>query len=173
MSSIEEFILGVKNTPTFASITNITEVYMKKTSKGNRKFANPLLACGMLAQIESTYQILVNVNYQNMVNVVLKKDGKESLFESQSLWHGTGQYYHNCPFGRLARNVKNEQKYFVYSPFKCTAFRYLVNGREASETERIIIKNYSPEKTENLVEWRLVKLENIKRLAIDNKVFEI
>jgi len=173
MTTIEQFIIGVKNCATIATITNLTVAEMNRTSKNNRKFQNPLVACGMLVQIESTYQILVNVNYQNMVNVVLKNNGEEGLFQSQSLWNGTGQYYHNCPFGRLARNIKNEQKYFVYSPFKCTSFRYLVNGREASETEIKIIKNYSPKKTESLVEWRLVKLENIKRLAIDKKVFEI
>jgi len=161
---VEKFIISQRDNATFASVT--LNSVCKLLKKGNP------LANEKVTYI-AKYSILVNISYENRVNSQREREHKIANFISESLWNGMGEYYHNSPNGRLARHIGNGQKYFVYSPLKTKYFNYFVNGQPATEEQMTLIKAFTPKKQEsekqdvqNVIQWRLVRLENILSLSI-------
>jgi len=168
-TEIENFIISQKNNASFASVT------LKSVCKLLKR-GNPLV--NEKVTYIAKYSILVNISYENRVNNQREREHKTANFISESLWGGIGEYYHNSPNGRLARHIGNGQKYFVYSPLKSLSFQYFVNGLPATEEQITLIKEFTPKVTEsekqdvqNVIQWRLVKLENILSLSIGGNTF--
>jgi hypothetical protein len=173
---LEQFVMECKKGATFASIVIKKLVGMRKGTKNNQ---NPLYAAGKVVESVSKQLILTNVSYGGMVNKRRTNEGLTADFVSAGLWGGKGQYYHNSPFGALARHIEKGTKYFTYSQLKSLSFQYLVDGQPATEEEILTIKEWKSKSTppknqgvENPVIWRTVGFDQVETLVLDKRTYQ-
>jgi hypothetical protein len=168
MEKIIEIISGVKGCQ-FANIMYVADGGIPK------KVIN-----GVVTKLVIT-DCQVNYNYENAVNNRLEKQGDKRNFVAQSL-----------PWGCWVEGLENkviEHKGTYYLRFYNTPNAnvkslWFVNGKQASSEEFAKIMQYLQTKKttsntqaekgllENQVKPKLVKIENILRLAVNKQVFE-
>jgi hypothetical protein len=158
--TIIETLINDGGSAKFAQMT--AEVEQKQLKTGN-----PLRNAKVTKIVE--YNMLLNANYQNMVNNRREKEGKEADFEAKENWFKKVNDGFN---GSIVANKKDETALYLF--FACNnakTHKYLVNGIEATPDEIAIIKQFKPEvkKAENQgleedVVVRTVKLSGIKQI---------
>ena len=151
---------------TFAQVKAVVEQKMLKTG-------NPLRNATITKLVN--YNMLLNANYQNMVNNARVREGKEADFVAKENWFTPVNDGFNgsivakksdmaCEYLKFACNNANTEKYFV-------------NGKEATTTELEIIKEFKqkPSKAvnqglENDVVIRTIKVEGIEEIKCGEKL---
>jgi hypothetical protein len=151
---------------TFAKVKAVVEQKMVKTG-------NPLRYAEITKQV--VYNMLLNANYQNMVNNARKREGKEDNFVSQENWFKKVNDGFN---GSIVAKKSDETCLYLF--FACNnseTQRYFVNGIEATQTEIETIKQFKQKSAkavnqglENDVVVRTIKMEGIEEIKCGNTI---
>jgi len=114
--------------------------------------------------------IQINYDYENAVNKQLDKNGQEQDFVGGSTWYTVD----TDEKGRLtpwARHKKTNELYLRYRLIQNNKSMYIdpISGKEIPfiDIEPYLRSN----KSKTGVEVRVMKLENVKAIALDNKIF--
>ena len=143
----------------FTSITTVTPV---KMNKGRGENINPLH--GEDIQKESI-QSAQFCSYSNAVNNKQVREGGEADFEAQPLPDYL-EYVDDCR--SLVRNIKSGQVYIQYKPNgKANVINITKNGEPISDDELETVREWQPKAkpSTKTIEWRRVKIENVKAIA--------
>jgi hypothetical protein len=132
------------------------------------KTGNPLKSAKITKLVE--YNMLLNANYQNMVNNRRVAEGKEADFVSKETWFVKVNDGFN---GSIVANRKDAAALYLF--FACNAARthtYFVDGVEATAEEIEIIKQFKPaaakatnQGLDRDVIVRTVKFEGIRKIV--------
>ena len=150
---------------TFAEVTALVEQSMLKTG-------NPL-AKEVVTKL-TTYNVLLNANYTNLVNNARVREGKEANFEAKQNWH---EKVYDSENGSIVCNrKKRENRYLMASINFAKTLTYFVNGVEATQEQVEIIKQFkssSSAKNQGLdkeVVIRTIGIEGIKEVRANKQV---
>lgn len=150
---------------TFAEVTAMVEHSMLKTN-------NPL-AKEVVTKL-TTYNVLLNANYTNLVNNARVREGKEANFEAKQNWH---EKVYDSENGSIVCNRnKKENRYLMASINFAKTLTYYVNGVEATNEQVEIIKQFkskSSAKNQGLdkeVVIRTIGIEGIKEVRANKQV---
>lgn len=141
----------------FASM--LAEVEQKQLKRGN-----PLANNKVTKLVQ--YQMLLNANYQNMVNNQREREGKEANFEAKENWFKKVNDGFN---GSIVCNKNNENSYYLL--FACNdskTKKYFIDGVEATPEQIETIKQFKPKSNSSIV--RTVKLDGIKEIKCGAKI---
>ncbi len=135
--------------------TTSTEVRMKKTN-------NPYIGARKIQRV----RVALNENYENRVNMMRMKEGKEQTFESEGL-----------VWGHSNDNIiveHNGQTYVKTIELEKLDAHYVLNGQEISyDLLRPFISEYSKPTKQGLeeeVKVRTFKLDSILKVEVNNIV---
>ena len=150
---------------TFAEVTAMVEQSMLKTN-------NPL-AKEVVTKL-TTYNVLLNANYTNLVNNARVREGKEANFKAKKNWH---EKVYDSENGSIVCNPnKRENRYLMASVNFAKTLTYYVNGVEATNEQVEIIKQFkskSSAKNQGLdkeVVIRTIGIEGIKEVRANKQV---
>jgi hypothetical protein len=150
---------------TFAEVTAMVEQSMLKTN-------NPL-AKEVVTKL-TTYNVLLNANYTNLVNNTRVREGKEANFKAKKNWH---EKVYDSENGSIVCNPnKRENRYLMASVNFAKTLTYYVNGVEATNEQVEIIKQFkskSSAKNQGLdkeVVIRTIGIEGIKEVRANKQV---
>jgi superfamily II DNA/RNA helicase len=145
---------------TFAKVTAIVEQKMLKRG-------NPLASAEITKKV--TYQMLLNANYQNMVNKQRERENKEANFVSQENWFKKLNDGFN---GSIVAKKSDENCLYLF--FACNnaeTHTYYVNGNLATNEETEIIKQFKQKNQkavnqglDNDVVVRTIKMKGIQTI---------
>lgn len=127
----------------------------------------------------SGYQGSINVNYANMVNNQLEREGKEANFQAVSNWHEKKyDEYNGCVVVKVEGNKR--QEYLMFINNKVKRYGFYLNGASCSTEQIEVIKPFLPKHskptnqgTEKPILVQTIKLQNIKRITINKKTYEV
>ncbi len=145
---------------TFAQV--VAEVEQKMLKRGN-----PLKDAVITKLVH--YNMLLNANYQNMVNNARVREGKEADFQAKENWFTPVNDSFNGSI--VAKKSDLSCEYLKFACNNAKTEKYFVNGVEATESDLSIIKEFKqkPSKAvnqglENDVVIRTIKMEGIKSI---------
>ena len=152
----------------FTSITTVTPV---KMNKGRGENTNPLHGEDIRKESIQSAQFC---SYSNAVNNKQVREGGEADFEAQPLPDHL-EYVDNCR--SLVRNTKNGQLYIQYKPNGKANVQGIARVTENEKGEEIrtplteselqTVRQWQPKAkpSAKTIEWRRVKIENVKAIA--------
>jgi hypothetical protein len=145
---------------TFAKVKAVVEQKMLKRG-------NPLANTTITKQV--VYNMLLNANYQNMVNNARKREGKETDFVSQENWFKKVNDGFNGSI--VAKKSDETCLYLFFACNQAETQKYFVNGIEATQTEIDVIKQFKQKSAkavnqglENDIVVRTIKMEGIEQI---------
>lgn len=151
---------------TFAKVKAVVEQKMLKTG-------NPLKNATITKQV--VYNMLLNANYQNMVNNALKREGKEANFEAKENWFKKVNDGFN---GSIVAKKSDETCLYLF--FACNnseTQKYFVDGHEATQSEIETIKQFKQKSAkavnqglDNDIVVRTIKMEGIEEIKCGNTI---
>ena len=155
---------------TFFSMITTTDARLKKTG-------NPYK--DEKVEKVSGYQGSINVNYTKAVNNQREREGLEADFQATQNWHEKKyDEYNGCVVVKVEGNKR--QEYLMFIKQKVKRYGFYLNGAksttEQAETFKAFLPTHSPAKNQGLVKTvdvQTIKLENIKRITINKKTYEI
>jgi len=124
---------------------------------------------------------MINFNYTNAVNNQREREGLEADFVAQLNWH-TKKYdrVNGCVGFKAKAGSDSEQEYMFFIPTHSRRLGFLLNGRICTPIENAVIKSFLAPKTKNKsqgtekeIPFRSYKLESIKLIRINKKVYRI
>ena len=155
---------------TFAQVVAVVEQKMLKTN-------NPLRNATITKLVD--YNMLLNANYQNMVNNALIREGKDANFVSKDNWFTPVNDGFNGSI--VAKKSDTTCEYLKFSCNNAKVLNYFVNGVEATAEELEVIKAYKQKSNrplnqglteDNEVIIRTIKMEGIKKIKCgENLIF--
>lgn len=164
--TIIEQLINDGHSATYASM--LAEVEQKQLKRGN-----PLANSRVTKLVQ--YRMLLNANYQNMVNNQREREGKEANFEAKENWFKKVNDGFN---GSIVCNKSNENSYYLL--FACDdskTEKYFIDGVEATPQQIETIKQFRPKPSsssrqglQNEIIVRTVKLDGIKEIKCGAKV---
>ena len=116
---------------TFAQVLAVVEQKMLKTN-------NPLRNATITKLVN--YNMLLNANYQNMVNNARVREGKEADFQAKENWFTPINDSFNGSI--VAKKSDLTCEYLKFACNNAQTEMYFVNGIEATETELETIKQF-------------------------------
>ena len=131
----------------------------------------------MLATITKLvhYNMLLNANYQNMVNNALIREGKEADFKSKENWFTHVNDSFNGSI--VAKKSDLTCEYLKFACNNAVTEKYYVNGVEATETDVQTIKQFRQKSSKAVnqgldkdVVARTIKIEGIKSIKCGEKL---
>ena len=150
----------------FAQVLAVVEQKMLKTG-------NPLRSAVITKLVD--YNMLLNANYQNMVNNARIREGKEADFQAKENWFTPVNDGFNGSIVAKKSDLSCE-----YLKFACNAsktLKYFVDGVEATTEQIEVIKQFKqkPSKAlnqglDNDVIIRTIKFEDIENIKCGEKV---
>jgi hypothetical protein len=122
---------------------------------------------------ESTVNGVINFNYQNSVNLQLKRENKNFTFVSKERkW---GEHIPGTPFIKHTKDG-NEKYYIQIKVEKTNTPTYFLNGNiiNESEAEKHLYKNITfNQGTDKPIIVRNYELNKIKQISINNEIYNI
>jgi hypothetical protein len=169
---------------TFIQLFATTDV---KMNKGGRENTNYLF--GNVVK-DGNVNAGLDFEYENSVNNALKKEGETPDFVSQPRkWgeHMIIDYVFDKKtlefkpvFSRsIIEHIKDgEKRYYLQlkvNPEKCkkAVYRYKDSGEVLSETDKAVMYSYMPARKEEIVVLRDYRIDNVKRIHINNEQYII
>ena len=151
---------------TFAQVVAVVEQKMLKTG-------NPLRNATITKLVN--YNMLLNANYQNMVNNALIREGKEADFKSKENWFTHVNDSFNGSI--VAKKSDLTCEYLKFACNNAVTEKYYVNGIEATETDMETIKQFKQKSSKAVnqgldkdVVARTIKIEGIKSIKCGEKL---
>lgn len=153
---------------TFAKVTAIVEQKMLKRG-------NPLAWAEVTKKV--TYQMLLNANYQNMVNKQRERENKEANFVSKENWFKKVNDGFNGSI--VAKKSDETCQYLFFACNNAKTEMYFINGRVATNEEVEIIRNFKQKSAKATnqgldtdIVVRTIKIEGIEQIKCgENIVF--
>lgn len=155
---ITTFVLGLKKGMMGNKVVTLTEPKLLKRG-------NPLIG-QEVRKLTYYSNVGLGISYENTVNNKRERNGEERDFVSEKPF---GMSWEAFPF--ILKSDKNpEQKYLRMQFYANTKVKsiYLINGKLATASEMLIIKQFTPKKSESEIKVVSVKLENIKKIKQAN-----
>lgn len=121
----------------------------------------------------------INMNYENVVNNKLEREGKERNFVASENW-GEAKYdmFNGC-IGQK-KDSNSTQLYLRYIPLSTEFMSYGINGNVCEPEQSKIIASFMPpykpatnQGTETEVPYRMYKLEGIKLIKLNKVLYQI
>ena len=167
-SQIIASLINDGGSATFAQVLAEVEQKMLKTN-------NPLRNATITKLVD--YNMLLNANYQNMVNNARIREGKEADFQSKENWFTPVNDGFNGSI--VAKKSDLSCEYLKFACNTSKTLKYYVNGVEATANQIEIIKQFKqkPSKAinqglDNDVIIRTIKVEGIKNIKCgENLIF--
>ena len=169
MSNKSKIIATLINDGGSATFAKVKAVVEQKMLKRN----NPLASAQITKQV--VYSMLLNANYQNMVNNARKREGKDANFVSQENWFKKVNDGFN---GSIVAKKSDESCLYLF--FACNnaeTQKYYVNGIEATQSEIETIKEFKQKNTKSVnqgleddVVVRTIKIEGIEEIKCGNTI---
>jgi len=136
----ETIVTSLINDGGSATFAQITAVVEEKQNKRGNPFANAIVTKKVV------YNILLNANYQNMVNNKRDKQEKESDFQAKQNWF---EKVNDGKNGSIVRSIKNpDQKYLFFACNKAETIEHYIDGVVATTDEVKTIKQFKPKVTD-------------------------
>lgn len=168
--NIEQFVNELKKGTMGIKLISVTDVRMNKTN-------NPYY--GRVKKVSLLTNVGLGLNYENVVNNRLVREGKENNFVAQA---PKGKKWLNYPLTLVSEKDENV-KYLRTTMYKNTTkeTKYIIDNKIANENEIAIMKQFIPKSSkpknqgldeENAVIVRDFKFENIYLLKQGKKKFE-
>lgn len=151
---------------TFAQVVAVVEQKMLKTG-------NPLRNATITKLVN--YNMLLNANYQNMVNNARVREGKEADFQAKENWFTPVNDGFNGSI--VAKKSDLTCEYLKFACNSAKTEKYFVHGIEATESEVAIIKQFKQKSSgspnqglDKEIVPRVIKIEGIKSIKCDEKL---
>ena len=151
---------------TFANV--VAEVAQKQLKRGN-----PLKDATITKLV--SYNMLLNANYQNMVNNQRVRENKDADFKAKENWFEKVNDGFNGSI--VAKKSDTTCKYLFFACNNAITSNYYVNGIEATTEQIETIKAFRPKVTKavnqglkNDVVVRTIKMEGIKEIKCGEKL---
>ena len=151
---------------TFAKVTAIVEQKMLKRG-------NPLASAEITKKV--TYNMLLNANYQNMVNKQRERENKEANFVSKPNWFEKVNDGFNGSI--VAKKSDTTCLYLFFACNNAETHTYYVNGHVATQQEIEIIKQHKQTQAkavnqglENDIIVRTIKIEGIQEIKCGSTI---
>ena len=151
---------------TFANV--IAEVSQKQLKRGNP------LKDSLITKVVN-YNMLLNANYQNMVNNQRLREEKKADFVAKPNWFVKENDSFNGSI--VAKKSDTTSKYLFFACNNAKTTKYLVNGIDATKEQIETIKEFRPKTTkavnqglDNDIVVRTIKLEGIKEIKCGTKL---
>lgn len=175
MSKLEQ---AIKELQELGRSTALNVVYV--TEPSHRKTGNPFYHSSTKSwgiEKVGTFNALVGVSYQNVINNQRKREDLEADFESKPIWNGSGEH-----FGKyLIRHTKTHKLYLALLPTSGTAkvqYVFKEDKRPLNESELTILEAFTSERvvsasqgTEKPVFWNIIALENLRQLTFNHQTY--
>lgn len=164
-----EIIANLINDGGSAKFANVlAEVAQKQLKRGN-----PLKDATITKLV--TYNMLLNANYQNMVNNQRIRENKEANFVAKQNWFEKVNDGFNGSI--VAKKSDTSCKYLFFACNNAKTTKYFVNGVEATKEQIETIKAFRPKPSkavnqglDNDIVVRTIKMEGIKEIKCGSKL---
>jgi hypothetical protein len=137
------------------------------------KTNNPLKDC-IVTKIVN-YRVLLNANYQNMVNNARIREGKEANFQAKENWFVKVNDGFNGSI--VAKKSDTNCKYLLFACNDAKVEKYLIDGIEATSEQIDTINKFKSKPSKNTnqgldydVVVRTIKIDGIKEIKCGNLI---
>lgn len=163
-------LLNSVNQGSFVSLVTETEPKLNKKNR-ETKAPNPWKQVVRVA----TRRGLIASNYENVVNNRREQENHPEEFRAEQLWNGAGEHVPGSK--TLVRHKTTGKLYMVFYPTaEVTKDTWLADGEEVSiEALKPFLPPVSEgskrQELENPVPWRVIALENIKKITVRGETY--